>query len=330
MAEADLDAVCIGNAIVDVLAHCDDATVARLGLNRDTMTLVDADRAQELYDAMGPALEASGGSAANTATGIASLGGRAGYVGKVRDDQFGGIFTHDIRAAGVAFETPPATAGPPTARCLVFITPDAHRTMNTYLGACARLGPEDIDPVFIARAKITYMEGYLWDREEAKQAFLKAAEAAHDAGRQVALTLSDPFCVDRHRESFRDFVRGHVDILFANEAEVTSLYQVAEFDEALQHARRDCDVAALTRSEKGSVIVTDNEVHVIDPEPVAVVDTTGAGDLYAAGFLYGAANGHGLAACAHIASIAAAEVIGHIGPRPQVALATLVRERLGP
>lgn len=330
MAEADLDAVCIGNAIVDVLAHCDDATVARLGLNRDTMTLVDAGRARELYDAMGPALEASGGSAANTATGIASLGGRAGYVGKVRDDQFGGIFTHDIRAAGVAFETPPATAGPPTARCLVFITPDAHRTMNTYLGACADLGPEDIDPVFIARAKITYMEGYLWDREEAKRAFLKAAEAAHDAGRQVALTLSDPFCVDRHRESFRDFVRGHVDILFANEAEVTSLYQVADFDEALQHVRRDCDVAALTRSEKGSVIVTDNEVHVIDPEPVAVVDTTGAGDLYAAGFLYGAANGHGLAACGHIASIAAAEVIGHIGPRPQMALATLVKERLGP
>ncbi len=329
MAEADLDAVCIGNAIVDVLAHCDDGTVARLGLNRDTMTLVDADRAQELYDAMGPALEASGGSAANTAAGIASLGGRGGYVGKVRDDQFGGIFTHDIRAAGVAFETPPATAGPPTARSLVFITPDAHRTMNTYLGACAHLGPEDIDPNFIARAKITYMEGYLWDREEAKQAFLKAAETAHDAGRQVALTLSDPFCVDRHRESFRDFVRGHVDILFANEAEVTSLYQVADFDEALQHVRRDCDVAALTRSEKGSVIVTDNEVHVIDAEPVAVVDTTGAGDLYAAGFLYGATNGHGLAACGHIASIAAAEVIGHIGPRPQVALAALVTQMLG-
>ena len=225
MAEADLDAVCIGNAIVDVLAHSDDATVARLGLNRDTMTLVDADRAQELYDAMGPALEVSGGSAANTATGIASLGGRAGYVGKVRDDQFGGIFTHDIRAAGVAFETPPATAGPPTARCLVFITPDAHRTMNTYLGACADLGPEDIDPVFIARAKITYMEGYLYDREEAKAAFREAARIAHAARREVSLTLSDSFCVERHRASFRALVRDEVDVLFANEAELLALYE---------------------------------------------------------------------------------------------------------
>ncbi len=330
MAEADLDVVCIGNAIVDVLTHCDVETIGRLGLNRDTMTLIDAERARQLYDAMGPAIEASGGSAGNTAAGIASLGGRAGYVGKVRDDQFGGVFGHDIRAAGVAFETPPAAGGPPTARCLIFITADAHRTMNTYLGACVNLRPEDIDPDFIARAKVTYMEGYLWDREDAKQAFLKAAEAAHDAGRQVSLTLSDPFCVDRHRLSFLDFTRGHVDILFANEAEITALYRVQDFDAALQHVREDCEVAALTRSGKGSVIVAGEEVHVIDAEPVAVVDTTGAGDLYAAGFLYGATNGHGLAACGHIASIAAAEVIGHIGPRPQVALATLVKERLGP
>lgn len=329
MAEADLDVVCIGNAIVDVLTHCDDETIGRLGLNRDTMTLIDAERARELYDAMGPAIEASGGSAGNTAAGIASLGGRAGYVGKVRDDPFGGVFGHDIRAAGVAFETPPAASGPPTARSLIFITGDAHRTMNTYLGACAHLGPEDIDPDFIARAKVTYMEGYLWDREEAKQAFLKAAEAAHDAGRQVSLTLSDPFCVDRHRASFLDFTRGHVDILFANEAEIISLYQVADFDTALQLVREDCAVAALTRSDKGSVLVAGEEVHVIDAEPVTrVVDTTGAGDLYAAGFLYGATNGHELAQCGRIASIAAAEVIGHVGPRPQQELAGLIRKKL--
>ena len=329
MVQSDLDAVCIGNAIVDVLCHCEDDAIERLGLNRGTMTLIDADRAQELYDAIGPAIEASGGSAGNTAAGIAVLGGRAGYVGKVRDDQFGSIFSHDIRAAGCAFETPPATSGPPTARCLIFITPDAHRTMNTYLGACVNLGPEDIDPDFIARAKVTYMEGYLWDREEAKQAFLKAAEAAHDAGRQVSLTLSDPFCVDRHRASFLDFTRGHVDILFANEAEIISLYQVADFDDALQHVRADCEIAALTRSDKGSVIVAGEEVHLIDAEKVAeVVDTTGAGDLYAAGFLFGHTNGYDLADCGHIAAIAAAEVISHIGPRPQTDLAALVREKL--
>ena len=329
MVRGDLDVVCIGNAIVDVLCHCEDAAIERLNLNRGTMTLIDADRAQELYDATGPAIEASGGSAGNTAAGIAVLGGRAGYVGKVRDDQFGGIFSHDIRAAGVAFETPPATSGPPTARCLIFITPDAHRTMNTYLGACAYLGPEDIDPGFIARAKVTYMEGYLWDREEAKQAFLKAAESAHDAGRQVSLTLSDPFCVNRHRESFVDFTRGHVDILLANEAEIISLYQVADFDAALQHVRADCEVAALTRSDKGSVIVAGEEIHLIDAVPVAdVVDTTGAGDLYAAGFLFCHTNGYDLADCGHIAAIAAAEVISHIGPRPQTDLAALVRSSL--
>ena len=326
---ADLDVVCIGNAIVDVLVQADDATVERLGLDKGIMTLIESDQAHDLYERMGPAIEASGGSASNTAAGIASLGGQSAYVGKVRNDQLGGIFTHDIRASGVHFDTPVATDGPPTARCLIFITPDAQRTMNTYLGACVNLGPQDIDPGLVERAKVTYMEGYLWDRPEAKQAFLKAAEIAHGAARQVSLTLSDPFCVERHRDSFRDLVRGHIDVLFANEEEITSFYQVGAFDDALQHVRADCAVAALTRAEKGSVIVAGDEVHVIDAEPAArLADTTGAGDQYAAGFLYGLTHGHGLATAGRIASIAAAEVIGHIGPRPLVPLGTLVAETL--
>ncbi len=329
MVRGDLDAVCIGNAIVDALCSCEDDAIERLGLNRGTMTLIDAERAHELYQNMGPAIEASGGSAANTAAGIASLGGRAGFIGKVRNDQFGGVFTHDLRAAGVEFESAPAEEGPPTARSLIFVTPDAHRTMNTYLGACANLGPEDIDAAQIARAKVLYLEGYLWDRPAAKQALLVAADAAHDAGRQVSLTLSDPFCVDRHRASFRDLVSSHVDLLFANEVEIQSLYQVDEFDAALQHVCADCAIAALTRSERGSVVVAGDELHVIDAKPVPkVADTTGAGDLYAAGFLYGYTHGFDLAECGHIAAIAAAEVISHIGPRPQTELATLVPQTM--
>lgn len=329
MGQADLDVVCIGNAIVDVLVRANDATIERLGLDKGIMTLIDAERADDLYGQMGPAIEASGGSASNTAAGIASLGARAAYVGKVRNDQLGGIFSHDIRASGVLFDTPAATDGPPTARCLIFITPDAQRTMNTYLGACVNLGPGDIDPDLIGAAEVTYMEGYLWDRPEAKAAFLKAADIAHGAGRQVSLTLSDPFCVERHRDSFRELVSGHIDILFANEQEIMSLYQVAKFDAAVQQVRADCAVAALTRSEHGSVIVAGDAVHVIGAEPVAhVADTTGAGDQYAAGFLHGLTNGHDLAAAGRIGSIAAAEVIDHVGPRPQVRLADLVREAL--
>ena len=326
---ADLDVVCIGNAIVDVLVQADDATVERLGLDKGIMTLIEANQAHDLYERMGPAIEASGGSASNTAAGIASLGGLSAYIGKVRNDQLGGIFTHDIRASGVHFDTTAATDGPPTARCLIFITPDAQRTMNTYLGACVNLGPQDIDPGLVERAKVTYMEGYLWDRPEAKQAFLKAAEIAHGAARQVSLTLSDPFCVERHRDSFRDLVRGHIDVLFANEEEITSFYQVGGFDDALQHVRADCAVAALTRSEKGSIIVAGDEIHVIDAEPVMrLADTTGAGDQYAAGFLYGLTHGHDLATAGRIAAIAAAEVIGHIGPRPLVPLGDLVAKTL--
>ncbi|MHA1564396.1 MAG: adenosine kinase [Alphaproteobacteria bacterium] len=329
MPHADLDVVCIGNAIVDILAQAKESDIERLDLTRGAMTLIDAERAQDLYRQMGPAMEASGGSAANTAAGIASLGGAVAYVGKVRDDQFGGVFTHDIRASGVEFTSQSANAGPPTARCLIFITPDAQRTMNTYLGACVNLTSDDIDSSQIARAKVTYMEGYLWDRDEAKQAYLKAAAVSHEYNRQVSITLSDSFCVERHRDSFRELIRSHVDILFANEAEIMSLYQVDSFDAAMQHVRAECQIAALTRSEHGSVVLAGDEVHVVDAVPVShVADTTGAGDQYAAGFLYGLTHGQSLAECGHLGSIAAAEVIAHIGPRPEVKLSELVAKQL--
>ena len=246
----------------------------------------------------------------------------------LRDDQFGQVFTHDIRATGVDYQTARATDGPATARCLIFITPDAQRTMNTYLGACVNLTPADIDAGTVARSAITYMEGYLWDPPNAKKAFVKAAEIAHAAGRKVSLTLSDAFCVDRHRESFRHLIRNHIDILFANDNEIASLYEVDNFDDCFQHVREDCPIAALTRSEKGSVVVADGEVHIVDAVPVdEVVDTTGAGDQYAAGFLYGITHGAGLVDCARLGGLAAAEVISHIGPRPHTNLAELAREQ---
>ncbi|MGH7356976.1 MAG: adenosine kinase [Candidatus Rokuibacteriota bacterium] len=320
----ELDVIGIGNALVDVLSHAGDAFLAGEGLVKGTMHLVDEARARQLYAAMGPAIEVSGGSAANTIVGVASFGGRAQYVGKVRDDQLGEVFSHDLRSVGVGYATPAASDGPPTGRCLIVVTPDAQRTMSTYLGASVRLGPADIDARLIARGRILYLEGYLFDPPQAQEAFRVAAGLAHAAGRRVALTLSDPFCVGRHRAAFQELVARHVDILFANEAEILSLYQVSDFDEALQRVRRDCEVAALTRSAKGSVIVGGDEVHVVDAHPVeAVVDTTGAGDLYAAGFLYGLSRGLGLAMCGRLASLAAAEVISHVGARPLTPLAEL-------
>ena len=324
-----IDVVGIGNAIVDVLSPTDDAFLERESLAKGAMTLIDGARAESLYAAMGPAREVSGGSAANTMAGLAALGGKGAFIGKVRNDQLGGIFRHDIRASGVAFDTPAATNGPPTARCLVFVTPDAQRTMSTYLGACIDLGPDDLDPDLLQRAKIVYLEGYLWDPPRAKEAFLKAAQLAHGAGRKVALSLSDPFCVERHRAEFRDLVDNHVDLLFANEQELCSLYQVEAFNEALQAARGSCELAALTRSEKGAVICQGEEIHVVDAEPVErVVDTTGAGDLFAGGFLHGYAQGRSLYDCGRIGAIAAAEVISHIGARPEVSLAGRVAERM--
>ena len=330
MTPARQDVVGIGNAIVDVIAHAEDRFLAAESMAKGAMTLIDGERAEGLYARMGPAIEMSGGSAANTMAGIASLGGRAGFIGKVRDDQLGAIFAHDIRAAGVRFDTPPAKSGPPTARCLIFVTPDAQRTMNTYLGACVELGPEDVEEALIASAEVTYLEGYLWDRPRAKEAFRKAAEIAHAAGRKVALTLSDPFCVERHRAEFQELVQGPVDILFANEAEIRALWQADGFDSALAATRGLVEVAALTRSEKGSVVLSGSGVARVPAEPVdRVVDTTGAGDLYAAGFLYGLTQGRPPAEAARIGAIAAAEVISHVGARPERPLHSLVAERLG-
>jgi len=320
----DLDVVGIGNALVDVLSRESEAFVTAQRLVKGAMQLVDEARASELYAAMGPAVEVSGGSAANTIVGVASFGGRAHYVGKVRDDQLGEVFQHDLRSVGVGYSTSAATSGPATGRCLIVVTPDAQRTLTTYLGASVQLGPADVDKGVIERAAILYLEGYLFDPPEAQRAFHAAAGVAHAAGRKVALTLSDPFCVDRHRAAFRDLVERHVDILFANEAEIRALYEAADFDAALQQVRRHCAVAALTRSERGSVVVAGDDVHVIDAHPVrAVVDTTGAGDLYAAGFMFGLSRGRSLATCGRLGSLAAAEVISHVGARPQTPLAQL-------
>jgi sugar/nucleoside kinase (ribokinase family) len=327
MTETTIDVVGIGNAIVDVIAHADDAFLAREALVKGTMTLIDAPRAEALYQMMGPAIEASGGSAGNTMAGIASLGGKGAYIGKVRDDFLGQVYRHDITAIGVRFETLAATSGPGTARCLILVTPDGQRTMNTYLGACVELGPADIDPDTIAAAQITYLEGYLFDPPQAQEAFKKAAAIAHAAGRKVALSLSDPFCVGRHRAAFRDLVDGHVDILFANEAEICSLYETADFAAAAAAVRGHVAIAALTRSAAGSVILADGVEHRVAAAPVArVVDTTGAGDLYAAGVLYGLTRGLALPICGQIGSLCAAEIISHVGARPETALSHLAAE----
>jgi sugar/nucleoside kinase (ribokinase family) len=321
---ARFDVCCIGNALVDVLAFEDEGFVARNALEPGVMNMMDAARSDEIYAQMGPATEASGGSAANTAAGVASFGGTAAFIGRVADDTFGKVFTHDLRSLGVHFDSPVANDGSPTGRCLVIVAPDAERTMCTHLGAANRLDPAAIDENVIGHSSITFLEGYLWDEPETKDAIRRAATMAHGAGRRVAMTLSDPFCVDRHRDEFRDLVASHIDILFANEDEVTMLYEAVDFDSALQHVRGNCEVAALTRGPKGSVIVAGDEVHVVDAFPVPeVVDTTGAGDLYAAGFLFGLRHGYDLATCGRLGSLGAAEVISHLGPRPVESLAAL-------
>jgi sugar/nucleoside kinase (ribokinase family) len=325
MTSAAFDVLGIGNAIVDVISRADDAFLGRHGLVKGSMMLVDEARAETLYAAMGPGIEVSGGSCGNTMAGIASFGGKGAYVGKVRDDQLGGVFGHDLRALGVSFETPSAGSGPATARCLILVTPDAQRTMNTYLGACTGLSPDDIDPARIGSALVTYVEGYLWDAPAAKQAVLKAFDAAHAHGRLVSITLSDSFCVHRYREEFRDLVRNKVDILFGNEAEIKSLYEVETFEQAMEGVRQEAKIAVLTRSEKGSIVVKGSETHTVAAAPVAkVVDTTGAGDLYAAGFLFGYTHGKPLAECARLGGLAAAEVISHVGARPEQVLRELI------
>jgi sugar/nucleoside kinase (ribokinase family) len=328
--DAQFDVLGVGNALVDVIASVDDAFIEAHGFPRGATTMVDLDRAEAVYADLPPTQETSGGSCANTIAGLGSFGATVAFIGRVRDDQLGKVYTHDLRSLRVHFDVVPATDGPATGRCLVMVTPDAHRTQCTYLGASTFIGPEDVDADVVARARVTYLEGYLWDQPSAKDAIRKAATAARGAGRQVAFTLSDPFCVDRHREEFRSLVADEIDILFGNEAEICSLYEVDDFDAALQRLRHHCRVGALTRSERGSVVIAGDEIHVIDADPVErLLDTTGAGDQYAAGFLYGLTHGYDLATCGRLGSVAAAEVISHFGPRPAVSLAKLAESVIG-
>jgi sugar/nucleoside kinase (ribokinase family) len=324
-ADARYDVVGIGNALVDVISHAADDFLVEHGLTKGWMDLIDTDRAVHLYHALGSAVEMSGGSAANTMCGIASFGGRAAYVGKVAEDELGQAFGHDLLAVGVQFRRGEYHDHVPTGRCIIVVTPDAERTMNTFLGASSFLGVDDVDVEAVADAKVLYMEGYLYDRPEAKAAFRHAATVAHDAGRLVSLTLSDSFCVDRHRDDFLDLVDDEVDLLFGNEAELVALYETETFDEAIAELRRHCHMAAITIGERGSIIVTPDEQLEVRAHSVRkVIDTTGAGDLYAAGFLHGLTSGRSLAECGRLGSIAAAEVISHVGPRPLVELRTLV------
>ena len=328
MAAARFDVLGIGNAIVDVIARTEDDFLIGHNMRKGSMQLIDEAQAARIYDAMGPAVEVSGGSAANTTVGVAGLGARAAFIGKVKDDELGRVFAHDIRAAGVSFATPPASAGPSTARCYVLVTPDGERTMNTYLGAAQDLHPNDIDADTVAVAQIVYLEGYLWDPPHAKEAFLKAAKIAHDAERDVALTLSDAFCVDRYRAEFLDLIRtGTVDLVFANERELHSLYLTADFDGAVSALRNDARAAVVTRSGRGCVVITREETDAVPAYPVErVVDATGAGDLFAAGFLVGVARGADYRTAARLGALAAAEVIQHLGARPEASLKDLARE----
>jgi sugar/nucleoside kinase (ribokinase family) len=322
---AEFDVVGVGNALVDVIAHADDQFIHEYDLVKGSMTLIDTDRALYLYGALGTAVEMSGGSAANTMCGVASLGGRAAYLGKVSDDDLGLVFGHDLRAVGVQFRPGAPEADTPTGRCIIVVTPDAERTMNTYLGVSSLLQPSDIHEATIAAGRVLYMEGYLYDRPAAKEAFRHAAAIAHAHGRQVSLTLSDSFCVDRHRDDFRALVADQVDILFGNEDELRALYEVPTLDEAIHLVRGDCHLAVITMGKDGCAIVTKDGVVKAPAEPVAqVLDTTGAGDLFAAGFLFGYTRELPLEECAKLGAIAAAEVISHVGPRPLVELKTLL------
>jgi sugar/nucleoside kinase (ribokinase family) len=328
MTSAKYDVLGIGNAIFDVLVQTDDGFLSSHGMTKGGMALIDEARAASIYRDMGPATEMSGGSAANTIVGIANLGARAAYVGKVKDDQIGRLYAHDIRAAGVAFETAPAPGGPATGCSYILVTPDGERTMNTYLGAAQDLTPDDIDEAQIAASAILYLEGYLWDPKSAKEAFVKASTIAHGAGRQVALTMSDSFCVDRYRDEFLGLMRnGTADLIFANEAELRSLYQTQDFDAALTQLRNDVKLGIVTRSEKGCVVASREGVISVPAFPIQkLVDTTGAGDLFAAGFLFGLVRGAGYEKAGMLGGLAAAEVIQHIGARPQTSLKELAQK----
>lgn len=324
----DYDVLCIGNAIVDIIAQCEEEFLETNGIIKGAMNLIDTQRAELLYSRMGPAIEASGGSAGNTAAGVASFGGRAAFFGKVSNDALGDIYAHDIHAQGVAFDTKPLTGEPPTARSMIFVTPDGERSMNTYLGACVELGPEDVESDVVADAKVTYFEGYLWDPPRAKEAIRECARIAHENGREVSMTLSDSFCVGRYRAEFLDLMRsGTVDIVFANKQEALSLYETDDFEEALNKIAKDCKIAAVTMSEDGAVILKGSERWYVDAIRInEVVDTTGAGDLFASGFLYGYTQGRTLEDCGKLGCLAAGIVIQQIGPRPMKSLAEAARE----
>ncbi|MEX0853548.1 MAG: adenosine kinase [Bauldia sp.] len=328
MSQPQFDVLGIGNAIVDVMARAEDDFLVNQGLAKSSMHLIDGERAEALYAAMGPAIEASGGCAGNTAAGVASFGGRAAFIGKVADDTLGRFYRHDMRSSGVHFATASLTGGEPTARSMILITPDGERTMNTYLGACQALGPDDIDETLVGASAITYLEGYLWDPPQAKQAFRRAAAIAHKAGRQVALTLSDAFCVDRYRAEFLDLIRSRtVDIVLANDSEARSLYETASLEAAVAALGRDAALAAVTIGADGALVVTPQGVESVPATTVdRLIDLTGAGDLFAAGFLYGVVRGLALSDAARLGAIAAAEVIGHVGPRPEASLSDLARQ----
>ena len=330
MTSYELDVVAVGNALVDVLANIDESFVnneKQNGMVKGAMTLIDEERARALYAKMPPSLEVSGGSAANTMAGFASFGGNGGFIGKVAKDQLGEVFTHDLKNQGLVFKTPALDNGPATGRCLILVTPDAQRTMNTYLGASIEMSEDDIDEKLISQAAITYLEGYLFDRDQAKKAFEKAGEIAHKSGNDLALTLSDVFCVERHREDFQRLVDGSVDILFANEQEIMALYETDNFMEACQKAAAKCRITAVTRGEKGSLVISGEEkVEIKAMPPEKLVDTTGAGDLYAAGFLYGLSRNKSHFECGRLGTLAATEVISHMGPRPQTSLQDLASQ----
>jgi adenosine kinase len=328
MAAPRFDVLGIGNAIFDILAHVEDDFVVHEKLAKGSMRLVDANEIARLYADLGQVVRISGGSAGNTVAGVASLAGKAAFIGKVAGDEFGDAYRHDMRGVGVAFDTEALKDGAPTASCLVLVTPDGERTMSTFLGACQALGPDDVDPAMVADAEVTFLEGYLWDPEQAKEAFRKAADIAHQNGRKVALSLSDTFCVDRFRAEFLDLIKtGTVDIVFANEHELRALYETADFDTAVAALRQDAKLAAVTMGAEGSLTVTREETHHVKAASVErIVDLTGAGDLYAGGFLFGLARGFALPDCATIGGLAAGEVIQHLGARPEVKLVDLVRQ----
>lgn len=328
MTDLTYDVLGIGNAIADVFAHVESDFLVSENLVKGSMRLIDTEEAERLYGKMGSAVRMSGGSAGNTIAGLASLGGKAAYIGKVADDELGKAYAHDMRGIGAHFGTAPLVGGNPTARSMILITPDGERTMNTYLGACTELTPEDIDPQVVGASTITYMEGYLWDPPAAKEAFRRAMDLAHKAGRQTALTLSDSFCVDRYRGEFRELVKtGKVDILFANEHELKALYETSDLDTAVAAVREEATLATVTLSEKGALTVTRDESHHVHAAPVdRIVDVTGAGDLYAAGFMFGLARGYELPRCAELGCLAAGEIIAHVGARPEVSLKDLAAQ----